>query len=187
MIPLRFAEVSEYTFTFTFTFTTQNLLLVCLVFNDHVSCQDLNGRLINMTEQHDVEEFFNILCQRLENKLKGTQHEKLLRLSSVSILFSILIVCGFLSYKCYFDAVNTLAGHCQMKFSPRIHNILIILNVKKISTQFHLKSKTNPTSKRSLQPKHNSLQFRIIQFFAKFRFVYFIIMRVFSFRHWICM
>jgi hypothetical protein len=39
-----------------------------------------------MTEQHDVEEFFNILCQRLENKLKGTNHEKLLRLCSHSLL-----------------------------------------------------------------------------------------------------
>jgi ubiquitin C-terminal hydrolase len=41
------------------------------------SFKDLNGRVINMSEQHDVEEFFNILCQRLEAKFKGTPHEKL--------------------------------------------------------------------------------------------------------------
>ena len=43
------------------------------------SYKDLEGNKINIHAQQDVDEFFNILCQRLESQLKGTPNEKLLR------------------------------------------------------------------------------------------------------------
>jgi ubiquitin C-terminal hydrolase len=42
------------------------------------SYKDLDGRPTNVREQHDVDEFFNLLCQRLEAQLKHTADGKLL-------------------------------------------------------------------------------------------------------------
>ncbi len=42
------------------------------------SYKDLDGRPTNVREQHDVDEFFNLLCQRLEAQLKHTADTKLL-------------------------------------------------------------------------------------------------------------
>ncbi|PRP81656.1 hypothetical protein PROFUN_01163 [Planoprotostelium fungivorum] len=40
--------------------------------------RDWEGRPMNIHQQQDVEEFFNLLCQRMETRLKGTSQEKLL-------------------------------------------------------------------------------------------------------------
>jgi ubiquitin C-terminal hydrolase len=36
------------------------------------------GQSLNVREQQDAHEFFNLLCDYLENLMKGTDHEKLL-------------------------------------------------------------------------------------------------------------
>eukprot|EP01117_Protostelium_nocturnum_P003746 TRINITY_DN1501_c0_g1_i2.p1 TRINITY_DN1501_c0_g1~~TRINITY_DN1501_c0_g1_i2.p1 ORF type:complete len:1731 (-),score=672.01 TRINITY_DN1501_c0_g1_i2:2343-7535(-) len=41
--------------------------------------RDWEGRPMNVHQQQDVEEFFNLLCQRIEARLKGTDQEKLLQ------------------------------------------------------------------------------------------------------------
>lgn len=40
--------------------------------------RDLAGQPMNVSQQQDVNEFFNIVCQRLEEQLKGTSHAGLL-------------------------------------------------------------------------------------------------------------
>lgn len=42
------------------------------------SYKDADGKPINVHLQQDVDEFFNLLCQRLEAQLKGTPHSTLL-------------------------------------------------------------------------------------------------------------
>ena len=37
------------------------------------------GRVVNVMQQHDAQEFFNVLCDRLETQLKATSQANLLK------------------------------------------------------------------------------------------------------------
>lgn len=59
-----------------------SMLIPCLAYDTTPFChsyKDERGQPVNVRVQQDAQEFFNVLCDRLEKKLKGTSQEHLFK------------------------------------------------------------------------------------------------------------
>jgi hypothetical protein len=113
--------------------------------------KDFEGKPTNTSLQMDVDEFFNMLCEKLENQLKGTVQEKLLQNIWSGKLTSQLICKGCVHRSEKDDTFYTISLDIQGKvsrlnrWSVRIFQVWKNLMKKSIKIEKHKKTSKNLT------------------------------------------